>query len=140
MEERQRQTLSGVPRDLNLPIFDVSPEMTRAEATVLAKPALEDMSGRQLDVGDAAKRSGDDGAWRTGRQRFFPGMPLRSWALVSLTKRCDRRMLKDLVSKLMSMGHAQHGMVIEEPQVGHIFGGSSTRGDGEVGKGWFYSL
>lgn len=141
VEERQRQTLTGVPRDLDLPTFEVLPNMTRADATVLAKPALEDVSERQLDIGDAATRSGDDGAWRTGGQKFFPGMPLRSWALVSLTARCDKRMLHDMASMLTKMGQQQHGMVIEEPQAGR---GTSLEGyqPGKrgVGKGCLYSL
>ena len=97
--------------------------VTRADATVLAKPHLEAKPvveggvGKRLEIGDAAIRSGDDGAWRTGRQNFFLGSPLRSWALVSLTGRCDERMLDDLAHQLMNKGAREHGMVIEPPRV-----------------------
>lgn len=106
-------------------------------AEVLGKPALEDMSGASLDVGDAAARTGDDGAWRTGRQRFFPGTPLRSWALVSLTGRCDVRMLDDLARQLMTKGRDHHGMVIDKPQAGRSRGGRHQ--PGETSWGSFYS-
>ena len=84
---------------------------------MLVKPHLEDEAGKRLEIGDAAARSGDDGAWRTGRQKFFPGLPLQSWALVSLTGRCDEHMLHKLADELKNKGAREHGMIIEPPRV-----------------------
>ena len=85
VEPRRQETTRGVPRDLDLPFLAISPDMTRADATVLAQPALVDKRENELKIGDAG-----DGAWRTGRQTFFPGEPLRQWQGHLLTRHSRR--------------------------------------------------